>query len=109
MAHNRAIHLFITLLLFVYVHVDVVSTSDLHPLVFQGFLPMTGTGWPGGGACLPAVSMAIRDINARQGLLDGYNMTYTWVDTQVTERKNERKKVRKKERKKEKRKKENEK
>ena len=74
-------------LLFVSVSVDVGFTNALHPLVFQGFLPMTGTGWPGGGACLPAVSMAIRDVNARQGLLDGYNVTYTWVDTQVGERK----------------------
>ena len=90
MAHYRAMHLLITPLFLVYVHVGVVSTSDLHPLVFQGFLPMTGTGWPGGGACLPAVSMAIRDINAREGLLDGYNMTYTWVDTQVKERRRER-------------------
>ena len=96
-------HLSSVLLLFVVGPVDVVFACDLRPLVFQGFLPMTGSGWPGGGACLPAVMMALRDINARQGLLDGYNLTYTWVDTQVNERRKERKK---KERKKKERKKE---
>ena len=91
-------HFSSVLLLFAVGPVDVVFASDLRPLVFQGFLPMTGSGWPGGGACLPAVMMALRDINARQGLLDGYNLTYTWVDTQVNERKNGNKKERKKER-----------
>ena len=44
---------------------------------------MTGKGWTGGGACLPAVLMALRHVNERAGLLDDYNVTYTWVDTQV--------------------------
>lgn len=65
------------------VGVNLAFANELPALVLQGFLPMTGTGWPGGGACLPAVMMAFRDINARQGLLDGYNLTYAWVDTQV--------------------------
>ena len=69
---------------------DVASAAELKPLTLQGFLPMTGSGWPGGGACLPAVMMALRDVNAREGLLDGYNLTYTWVDTQVRERERER-------------------
>ena len=48
-----------------------------------GFLPMSGQGWTGGGACLPAALMAVRHVNERPGLLDDYNVTYTWVDTQV--------------------------
>ena len=60
------------------------QASDSHPLNLMGFLPMTGTGWAGGGACLPASLMAVRHVNERPGLLDGYNLTYTWVDTQVS-------------------------
>ena len=44
---------------------------------------MTGETWPGGGACLPAILMAVRHVNERPGLLDGYNVTYTWADTKV--------------------------
>ena len=44
---------------------------------------MTGETWPGGGACLPATLMAVRHVNERPGLLDGYNVTYTWADTKV--------------------------
>ena len=44
---------------------------------------MTGETWPGGGACLPATLMAVRHVNERQDLLDGYNVTYTWADTKV--------------------------
>ena len=44
---------------------------------------MTGRRMAVGGACLPAVMMALRHVNERPGLLDGYNLTYTWVDTQV--------------------------
>ena len=56
------------------------SEKDLH---LQGLLPMTGTGWNAGGACVPAVLMAMRDVNKEQGLLVGYNLTYSWVDSQV--------------------------
>ena len=44
---------------------------------------MTGLGWPIGGACLPATLMAVRHVNERAGLLDGYNVTYSWADSRV--------------------------
>ena len=59
------------------------SSDEVKTLTLEGFLPMTGKGWNGGGACLPAVMMALRHVNQRVGLLDGYNITYHWVDTQV--------------------------
>ena len=59
------------------------ESSEPKTLEMLGFLPMTGKGWIGGGACLPATLMALRHVNERQGLLDGYNLSYSWVDTQV--------------------------
>ena len=77
-------HIWNCLILLIVIYLKVTDSNELTPLVLQGFLPMTGSGWPGGGACLPAVEMALRHINSRAGLLDGYNLTYTYVDTKVT-------------------------
>ena len=59
------------------------ESTELKQLELLGFLPMTGKGWVGGAACLPAVWMALRHVNDRRRLLDGYNLTYSWVDSQV--------------------------
>ena len=59
------------------------QSTELKKLELLGFLPMSGKGWVGGAACLPAVLMALRHVNERKGLLDGYNLTYSWVDSQV--------------------------
>ena len=60
-----------------------VFSDPLREIRLQGFLPMTGTGWPIGGACLPATLMAVRHVNEMEGLLDGYNISYSWADTKV--------------------------
>ena len=60
-----------------------VVSDQLRELRLHGFLPMTGSGWPIGGACLPATLMAVRHVNERHGLLDAYNITYSWADTKV--------------------------
>ena len=52
-------------------------------LELMGFLPMEGTSWTGGGACLSATQMAVRNVNEKQGLLGGYNISYTWTATRV--------------------------
>ena len=62
----------------------LAQENENRTLELLGFLPMTGNGWNGGGACLPAALMAVRHVNEREGLLDGYNLSYTWVDTQVS-------------------------
>lgn len=64
-------------------NVTVAESSNLKRLDLLGFLPMSGSGWTGGAACLPAALMATRHVNEKHGLLDGYNLTYNWVDTQV--------------------------
>ena len=61
----------------------IYSTHQLREIRLQGFLPMTGTGWPIGGACLPAALMAVRHVNKQAGLLDGYNVTFNWMDSKV--------------------------
>ena len=61
----------------------VKTANDIKPLPLQGLQPMSGTGWTGGAGCLPAALMALRHVNERSDILDGYNLTYSWVDTQV--------------------------
>ena len=62
----------------------VAETEKPKKLSLLGLLPMTGSGWTGGGACLPAVQMALRHVNQRSGLLDDYSLTYSWADSQVS-------------------------
>lgn len=76
-------HFWKVLIILAGVKCHVASSNNLKQLTLQGFLPMTGRRMAVGGACLPAVMMALRHVNERPGLLDGYNLTYTWVDTQV--------------------------
>ena len=61
----------------------IANYKPLRSLVLQGFISMTGEGWPGGGACVPAVKLALRHVNEYAGLLDDYNLTFTWEDSQV--------------------------
>ncbi|XP_077986305.1 gamma-aminobutyric acid type B receptor subunit 1-like isoform X2 [Glandiceps talaboti] len=44
------------------------------PLHIGGIFPMEGA-WAGGQGCLPAVKMALDDVNERSDLLPGYNLT----------------------------------
>ena len=71
-------------ILSIFISFELIRSDESKQLTLQGFLPLTGSGWTGGGACLPAVLMALRHVNERPGLLDGYNLTYSWVDTQVS-------------------------
>jgi hypothetical protein len=48
-----------------------------------GLLPMTGDGWSGGMSCLPALQMALDDVNNNGVILRDYNLTYNWIDTKV--------------------------
>lgn len=48
-----------------------------------GLQPMTGEAWPGGWSCLVPVQMAVESINNRTDLLDGYTITYEYIDHEV--------------------------
>lgn len=57
--------------------------GQLRPIRLQGYIPMTGEGWSGGKACLVATLMAVRHVNERSGLLNGYSINYSWTDSKV--------------------------
>lgn len=57
--------------------------SELKTLNIMGLLPMTGEKWSGGGACLTAVHMALRQVNEREDILTGYKLDLTWRDGKV--------------------------
>ena len=67
----------------IYFTIALSKSNDSKTLNVLGFLPMSGSGWTGGAMCLPAALMATRHVNEREDLLAGYNLTYTWVDSQV--------------------------
>ncbi|KAL5007636.1 hypothetical protein ScPMuIL_016442 [Solemya velum] len=50
-------------------------------LNIAGFLPMSGTTWNGGKACLTGIEMAFEHIHARQDILVGYEINFMWDDT----------------------------
>lgn len=50
-----------------------------------GLQAMTGEAWPGGWACLVPVQMAIDRINKDDRLLKGYNLTYDYIDHEVSD------------------------
>ena len=68
----------------------LVCSLDLNPVEGQdkelrllGIQAMTGRIWPGGWSCLVPVMMAIDEVNQRSDLLDGYKLTYNYIDHEV--------------------------
>ncbi|XP_053374068.1 gamma-aminobutyric acid type B receptor subunit 1-like [Mercenaria mercenaria] len=57
--------------------------AEQRELRLLGLLPMSGNGSTTGRSCLPAVQMAINDINAREDILVDYHLTYKWTDSKV--------------------------
>lgn len=71
-----------------FIHVALILRIECNvnagkTLNLMGLLPMKGTYWPGGGACLPALEMAIDDVNSRADILNGYDLNLTWMDSMV--------------------------
>ncbi|KAH3719745.1 hypothetical protein DPMN_062616 [Dreissena polymorpha] len=73
----------IVAILFAHVAGCIALEGEPRELRLLGMLPMTGTTWPGGSACLVPVQMALADVNAYPNLLHGYNLTYKYIDTMV--------------------------
>ena len=63
--------------------ITCILASNDKELRLLGLLPMTGDGWSGGISCLPALQMALEDVNKTENILQEYNLTYHWIDTKV--------------------------
>lgn len=57
--------------------------NELKELRILGLQAITGDAFPGGPTCLVAVKMALDSINQHPSLLNGYNLTYDYVDHEV--------------------------
>ncbi|XP_053374069.1 gamma-aminobutyric acid type B receptor subunit 1-like [Mercenaria mercenaria] len=55
--------------------------AEQRELRLLGLLPMSGNGSTTGRSCLPAVQMAVNDINVREDILADYHLTYKWTDS----------------------------
>ena len=53
-------------------------------LNIMGLFSVTGSNWPGGGACLTAAQMALRDVNAREDIFPDFKLNLTWRDGKVS-------------------------
>ncbi|XP_053374076.1 gamma-aminobutyric acid type B receptor subunit 2-like [Mercenaria mercenaria] len=60
------------------------TRADTRILRLLGLLPLNGESWNGGRSCLPAVQMALEDVNAQSNILQDYNLTFKYVDTECT-------------------------
>lgn len=72
-----------------YVSVFVLSVLISHlgcekhkNLTIGGIFPMSGS-WSGGIGCLPAVQMALEDVNSRHDILPEYRLYMDYNDSQV--------------------------
>ena len=72
---------FLMVVLLLHFHLGTAGSGEL---VLQGFLSMTGEGWPGGGAGLPAAMVALRHVQEYPGLLEDYNLMFNWEDSEVS-------------------------
>ncbi|CAH1272386.1 GABBR1 [Branchiostoma lanceolatum] len=58
------------------------SKAGKTDLYIGGIFPMTGGGWSGGQACLPAALMALHDVNHREDILPGYHLNMIHNDSE---------------------------
>ncbi|CAK9302690.1 unnamed protein product [Gordionus sp. m RMFG-2023] len=56
------------------------SSDGRKCLHIGGTVPMSG-GWPGGQGCLPAILMALQDVNKKMDLLPGYYLRFHYNDS----------------------------
>ena len=77
---SRPILLTLGLCLCVVKNVDGFKSKNL---TIGGIFPMSGS-WAGGQGCLPAVWMALKDVNERPDILPNYRLNMDYNDSQVS-------------------------
>ena len=60
-----------------------LSYAERKDLNIMGFLPMTGKLFRGGPACLLAANMALKQVNERDDILEGFQLNFEWRDSKV--------------------------
>ena len=60
-------------------HCDGIKDKNI---TIGGIFPMSGS-WAGGQGCLPAVQMALEDVNSRDDILSEYHLNMDFDDSQV--------------------------
>ncbi|XP_055601301.1 gamma-aminobutyric acid type B receptor subunit 1 [Uranotaenia lowii] len=55
---------------------NIDAASGYNQLHIGGIFPINGKGgWQGGQACMPAAKLALQDVNEKEDLLPGFNLT----------------------------------
>ena len=75
--------MFSSVILVIVFMLNASYSAGLKELRLLGLQPMTGNAWSGGWACLVPIKMALEGINARSDLLEGFNITYEYIDNEV--------------------------
>ena len=57
--------------------------AEQKTLNIMGLFSVTGSNWPGGGACLTSAQMALRDVNDRDDIFPDFKLNLTWRDGKV--------------------------
>lgn len=57
-------------------------SSSLVPIFIGGFFPQRNEQWDG-SSILPAVQLAIEEVNKNSSVLPGYELKMIWNDTKV--------------------------
>lgn len=64
---------------------NINVVSGYNQLHIGGIFPINGKGgWQGGQACMPAAKLALQDVNEKEDLLPGFNLTLHSNDSEVS-------------------------
>lgn len=74
--------LFLLLLIRLTYEYNSSNTSSKLPLHILGLFPFRGS-WKGGEGHWPAIEIALKDVNEKEGMLNGYELKISKDDTEV--------------------------
>lgn len=74
---RKILQVFVFITLFIHNSIEIKDKN----ITIGGIFPMSGS-WAGGQGCLPAVEMALEDVNAREDILPEYRLHMDYNDSQ---------------------------